>query len=333
MHTQLKDKPLDNAPADPKLALFSWMTALADPTRVRLLRLLARQELGVVELCDVLQLPQSTISRHLKILTDEGWMVHRRQGTSHFYRVIPDELPDAARALWTLARQQTDSWNTVRQDELRLNRLQRQKENQSQAFFAGAAQQWQQLRTQLYGEAFTHAALLALLPSEYVVADLGCGDGQAAALIAPFVRQVIGIDNSPAMLKAAQKRLGRCENVQLRRGELQALPIDAASCDVAFCLLVLTYVPHPEIALAEMARILKPGGKLVLVDLLPHDREDFRRQLEQHHRGFDSTELSNWLHAAGFAKAQVQPLVPEPSAKGPALFLATAQCGSKPRTL
>src|SRR5438270_5289952 len=102
--------------------LLSWMECLSDATRIRLLRLLERHELGVVELCDVLQLPQSTVSRHLKVLSDQGWTRSRRQGTTNLYRTILDELGSPARKLWLLAREQTAEWPTVQQDEMRLLR-------------------------------------------------------------------------------------------------------------------------------------------------------------------------------------------------------------------
>src|ERR1700760_687484 len=109
--------------------LLAWMGSLADPTRLRLLRLLERQELGVVDLCDVLQLPQSTVSRHLKVLGDQSWVLSRRQGTTHLYRTLLDELDPAARKLWLLAREQTRDWATTRQDEMRLARRLRQRED------------------------------------------------------------------------------------------------------------------------------------------------------------------------------------------------------------
>jgi len=189
-------------------ALLGWMGALADPTRLRLLRLLERHELGVVELCDVLQLPQSTVSRHLKVLADEGWTHSRRQATTHLYRTILDELDAPQRKLWLLAREQTDDWPQVAQDRVRLARRLRQRELSSQEFFAGAAGQWDKLRRELYGEHFSTAAMLALLPSDYIVADLGCGTGNVAAMLAPNVKQVIGVDSSVAMLKAAQAARG-----------------------------------------------------------------------------------------------------------------------------
>src|SRR5438477_5293817 len=169
-------------------ALLGWMECLADPIRLRLLRLLERNELGVVELCDILQLPQSTVSRHLKVLADQSFLHSRRQGTTNLYQMILDELDATARKLWLLAREQTDQWPAIRQDQLRLSRLLREKHENSQAFFAGAAAEWDKLRSELYGQGFSLAAMLALIPSDYVVADLGCGTGHIAAMLAPHVK-------------------------------------------------------------------------------------------------------------------------------------------------
>jgi len=308
-------------------AWLGWMGSLADPMRLRLLRLLERQELGVVDLCDVVQSPQSTVSRHLKVLSDEGWVRSRRQGTAHLYRLLLDELDPPARRLWVLAREQTDDWSAVHQDELRLARRLRERDVETQAFFAGAAAEWDRLRDGLYGRSFSPAALVALLPREYVVADLGCGTGQMLAALAPVVKRVIGVDNSAPMLKAARKRVEAFGNVELRRAELEALPIEAGQCDAALLVLALTYVANPAVVLGEMARVLRPGGRGVVVDLLPHDREDFRRQMNQVHGGFDAAAVEQMMRAAGFAEASVRVLPPEPEAKGPALFLAVGTMG------
>jgi SAM-dependent methyltransferase len=304
-------------------ALVESLEALADPTRLRLLRLLERHELGVAALCDVLQLPQSTVSRHLKVLSDQGWLAGRSQGTTRLYRMHGEPGP-AARRLWLLSRDQTDAWPTARQDRLRLGRRLSRQTQPAEAFFAGAAGQWDRLRDEAYGRAFTQSALLGLLPREWAVADLGCGTGHAAAALAPHVARVVGVDQSAAMLKAARKRTAGMGNVELRSGRLEALPLDDGSCDGALLLLALTYVGEPAMAVSEMARILRPGGRAVVVDLLRHDRDDFRRRMGQEGFGFEPEELKTMLEAAGLEPVTCRELAPEPGAKGPALLLATA---------
>jgi ArsR family transcriptional regulator len=300
------------------------MDCLADPARLRLLRLLERHELGVAELCDIVQMPQSTVSRHLKLLSEQGWIQHRRHGTNHLYEMILDELTAPARKLWLLAREEMHHWATLSQDELRLGRVLSRREPDSQSFFAGAAGEWDQIRSDLYGHRFDLQAVLPLLPADYTVADLGCGAAQLAAELAKHVEQVIGVDNSAEMLKAAKRRAASTPNLDLRKGELTALPIKDGEADAALMILSLTYVPEVQPALNEMSRILKPGGKAVVIDLLRHDRDDFRRQLGQKHPGFDPTDLAEALDKPGLAQITVRPLPPDPDVKGPALFVATA---------
>jgi SAM-dependent methyltransferase len=306
-------------------ALVGSLETLADPTRLRLLRLLERRELGVAALCEILQLPQSTVSRHLKVLSDQGWVGSRSQGTTRLYRMKAD-LDSGGRRLWLLSRDQTEGWATARQDELRLGRRLARQSPPAEAFFAGAAGRWDRLREEAYGRAFTPTALLALIPGHWVVADLGCGTGHAAAALSPHVARIVGVDQSAAMLKAARKRTAGLDNVELRQGRLEALPLDDASGDAALLLLTLTYVADPAAVLAEMARVLRPGGRAVVVDLLRHDREDFRRQMGQQGMGFESEELAGLLARAGIRDASCRVLPPEPEAKGPALVLATGVC-------
>jgi len=319
------------APSRQPEALLSWMGSLADPTRLRLLRLLERQELAVAHLCEIVQLPQSTVSRHLKVLGDEGFIQSRAQATNRLYRMVRMEKEAPARRLWLLARAETDAWPTARQDELRLRRLRARQHPAAQSFFAGASGEWDRLREDAYGRAFNQVALLGLLPSTWVVADLGCGTGSLAAALAPFVARVVGVDQSAAMLKAARARTAAQENVELRQGRLEALPIEEASCDGALLVLALSYVPEPSLVLAEMARILRPGGRAVVVDLLRHDREEFRIAMSQHHLGFEPGEMVEMMDDAGLGGASARDLDPEPGAKGPALILTTAERAGRAR--
>jgi ArsR family transcriptional regulator len=166
--------------------------------------------------------------------------------------------------------------------------------------------------------------MLALLPTDWIVADLACGTGQATAELARCVKQVIAVDNSAAMLKAARRRTADFSNVDLRRGDLEALPIDDGQCDAVLVLLALTYVQTPEIVVREMRRILKPGGRAVIVDVQTHDREDFRVEMGQARRGLEPSELETMMAAAGFAAIVSRPLPAEANVKGPGLFLSVA---------
>lgn len=316
-------KPTARRPA----ALLGWMDSLADETRLRLLHLLEREELSVQELCEVLRLPQSTVSRHLKTLVDQGFIAARRQGTASFYKLA--EVQDAgARRLWKLARAETEGWAAVEQDGIRLEARLRARQNRAQEFFAGAAQEWEQLRTSLYGSRFEREALLGLLPPEWTVADLGCGAGTITAALAPFVRRVIGVDESAAMLRWARKRLEGASNVELHRAALEQLPIESGSCDAALAILVLAYVAEIGPVLAEAARVLHTGGRLVLVDLARHGDESFARGLGQARLGFSPEELQRGLAGAGLEDVTVRPLSLDLAAKGPALLIGTAR---KPR--
>ncbi|MEO0476213.1 MAG: metalloregulator ArsR/SmtB family transcription factor [Planctomycetota bacterium] len=318
---------MSQAPATQPDRLLRWMNCLADATRLRLLALLAEHELGVSDLCEVVQLPQSTVSRHLKILGDEGWAISRRQGTTNLYQVVLDELEERQRELWLITRDESSDWATLQQDKLRLQQLVLNKQQDADAFFADAAEQWESIRHDLYGNRFTTDAMLGLLPSDWTIADLGCGSGILSAELAPFVNQIIGVDNSEPMLIAAHQRNEDKDNIDLRKGELTALPIDDQSVNATLCVIVLSYIEDPAASIQEMARVLKPGGRAVIVDLLAHNRDPFRRQMGQVHSGFTTDRLTELFEQAGLSDIRCRPLPPAQDATGPALVIATA---SKP---
>jgi ArsR family transcriptional regulator len=308
------------AAAFPLLESFS---ALADPTRCRMLWLLDRQELTVSELCAILQLPQSTVSRHLKTLGDADWVLSRRDGTSRYYALNGS---DPARArIWELTKEQQTGRPGVEQDARRLERVMMRRRETSQQFFATAAGQWDRLREELFGRDFAPSALLSLLPREWVVADLGCGTGSVLPVLAPHVAHVIGVDASQEMLTAARSRLHELENVELRIGALESLPIDDNSLDAATLVLVLHHLASPVDALREAARVIKPGGRLLIVDMAPHEREEYRQRMGHVWLGFSEDQVRRFLTQAGFESIRIHPLAPGTDAKGPALFAASAE--------
>ena len=304
-------------------AIFTDLSVLADATRSRMLLLLDRHELTVSELCAVLQLPQSTVSRHLKTLLDAGWVAPRKEATSRYYSLVFDDRGPAAERLWTLLREQIGTTPGADQDARRLKGVLARRESKSQEFFASAAGQWDKLREGLFGAASHLQALAAFLDPEWAVADLGCGTGQVSAAIAPFVRRVAAVDRSGEMLQTAKRRLREFANVEVRRGELEAVPLADGEFDGAVLMLVLHHVADPAAALREAARILKPRGRLVVCDMLPHDHEEYRNQMGHVWLGFEDEQFKGLATAAGFSDVRIVPLPIDPEAKGPALFVAS----------
>ncbi|MBI3567603.1 MAG: metalloregulator ArsR/SmtB family transcription factor [Gemmatimonadetes bacterium] len=303
--------------------VFDRLTALADPIRARLLLVLERHELTVGELRAALQLPQSTVSRHLRALADAGWVTSREDGTSNRYRMPARELDAAARRLWQSVRDDFGTVATAARDAERVRAVLAERHSTSQRFFASSAAQWDKLRAELFGTRTELYALLGLLDPRATVADLGCGTGQLAEALAPFVARVIAVDESPAMLRAARARLASLENVEVRHGTIESLPVEPREVDVAILSLVLHYVAEPALALAAIRRSLAHGGRALIVDMLPHDRAEFRETMGHVWLGFGHEQLHHWATDAGFTHCVVRPLPPAPNAKGPGLFAAT----------
>jgi ArsR family transcriptional regulator len=305
--------------------VFDHLAVLADPTRGRLLFALETRELTVSELAAALQLPQSTVSRHLKVLGDGGWVAARADGTSRLYRMEREELAPAARKLWDAVRGSVGEQPIARHDAARLRTVMAKRRTASEAFFSSAAGRWDALRAELFGARTEVVALPGLIDDSLVVGDLGCGTGAVTEALAPFVERVVGVDGSRAMLAAARRRLGDRGNVELRHGELEELPIADGELGAALLVLTLHHVPEPAAVLAEAARAVSPGGRLVVVDMLPHDREAYRREMGHVWLGFSEKQLGGWLAGAGFEGARFITLPADPEAKGPALFAATAR--------
>lgn len=307
-----------------KPAILDHAATLADATRCRILQLLEEQELMVSELCQVLQLPQSTVSRHLKVLSDGGWLDSRRDGTSRLYQMkVANGDGGAADDLWKLISRQTATTPSSRQDRARLQGVLAARRGRSQEFFA-SANDWDRLRDELFGPRFDLQALLGLVDPGWVVGDLGCGTGRLSEALAPFVREVVAVDGSPAMLESARERLKAHQNVSLRAGELEALPVEDGYLDAATLILALHHTSEPRRVLAECRRALKGGGRLLLVDMLPHDREEYRREMGHIWLGFSGEQIRRDLEATHFAGCRLRTLPADPDARGPALFVATA---------
>ena len=302
--------------------IFAHLGVLAEPLRARMLRVLEAEELAVGELGRVLQLPQSTVSRHLKVLLVHGWLHRRTEGPAARVSAATDALDPEAARLWQLVRDDPGSARVAADDRARLASVLAQREVDSRAFFGRLAAGWDAVRDALFGRDFALPTLLALLPSHWTVADLGCGTGEVVARLAPLVHRVLGVDQEASMLEAARERTAGRDNVVLVEGDLTALPLPDACADAALCLLVLHHIADPAAALAEARRILRPGGALVVLDMVAHDRADYRQTMGHQHLGFTDAALAEHAAAAGLALGAVTRLAPDPAAQGPGLFVA-----------
>ena len=304
---------------------------LGDPTRVRILALLEREELAVHELMEALGMAQSRVSRHLGILREAGLLRDRRDGTYALYRFErPADGPWAS--AWALARAELERDALAERDRLALARVLEARAARSRSFFDAVGPEWDALRKVWNDDTLRARALARVLPRDLVVADVGTGTGTLALELAAAGMRVIAIDHSKAMLDATQRKLeGDGARVELRLGEAEALPLLDGEVDAAFAHLVLQYLPAPARALAELARVVKPGGAVVVVDFVKHDREWMRQELGVVWMGFEPGEIARELAEAGLEHVRVE--VQPPALRGgdlPATFIADARRPPEP---
>lgn len=301
-------------------SLSTDLELLADPVRARMLALLEVDELTVGELTRILSLPQPTVSRHLKALLQAEWLSRRTVGTAAYLRLAAH---DATRQdLWRLVREDPASAPDRAADRDRMARALAERQADASTFFGRVAAGWDALRDQLFGRRFLGPALAALLPRGWTIVDLGCGTGEVLTHLAPAVTRVIGVDREPGMLEVARERLAAHAHVEILQGALEAVPLPDASADAALLVLVLHHLPEPAAALAEARRILVGGGRLVVVDMLPHTTTAWRT-FGHLHQGFSRDDLERLATAAGLDLASWHPLPADPDAQGPLLFVAT----------
>lgn len=314
------------------------LKALADTTRQRTLAVLQRHELSVSELVKVLDQPQSTVSRHLKVLRDAGLLRDRRNGNTVMYSLMPTanngELEDGSDAQ-SLTKRLMD-W--IAQQPLngiyenRLGLVIRRRGEMSRRFFDRIGQQWDTMRTESFGPSFHLEAFLSLLPDHWTVADLGAGTGYLLPVLSKRFRKVVAIEPTDAMRGAAQERVRdlNLHNVTLLSGDLTALPIDEAEVDLAIAVLVLHHVPVPQDALTEMMRILKPGGRLLIVEQAAHTHESFRERMQDRWWGFEKQAILDMVSQSGFTNVRLHELTTvQRAGDAPELFALTGVKGEE----
>ena len=308
---------------DPEV--LDHLAQLADSTRARLLSLLERQELTVGELCKVTQMPQSTVSRQLKVLVDSGWLVRRPEGPRAYYSMDLSVLGSTERRMWLLVRDQASAGPGGEEDRERLRAVLQERDKRSSEFFSSEAGKWNELRRELFGQRFDSQSLLGLLDPNWTVGDLGCGAGDVCVQLAPFVSQVIGVDRSAEMLEVARRAGAGYSNLRFEEGALETLPLEDDALDVVTLMLVLHHTANPGLVVQEAARVLRPGGLLLIADMVPHEREEYRAQMGHVWLGFAEDTMLRHFDQAGFVAPRYLPQPSDTQAKGPRLFVATAR--------
>ena len=306
------------------------LRSLSDPVRRQLARLLSESPLTVGELTDVLSLPQSTVSRHLKALRTTGLLVDRRDGTRVFAALAEPRTNGDSELIDILnrwVREQTLAANVKE----RLDQVLRQRDGVEDVS-SRLAHQWDDLRCQYFGSRFHLEALGGLLPAEWHVLDIGTGTGYLLPVLGRLFERIYAVDPSPAMLDLARQRASQegLDNIEFHSGCLQELPLDNDSVDAAIAILVLHHADQLEPAFAELRRVLKPGGRLLAVDFAPHEQDEFQREMGDPTRGHETEVVLSGLKQAGFESVAIRPLAVShyaedgPLRPAPELFLFTA---------
>ncbi len=291
--------------------------ALSDETRLRLLWLLDQHELSVNDMVDILSSTQSRVSRHLNVLKESGFLELRREGTWSYYRKAEDgAMPAEAQQAWDMIRSWASENKTAADDHSKLHDVLERKRKQSRKFFGQHADEWDDIRARICGDLVTLQSLESLVPPHLVVADVGCGTGHILLTLARVVDKAIGVDNSKKMLSLAEKnaKKSKMKNVELRFGEMEKLPFKDNEVDAVFAGLVLHHAPDPSLAISEMARVVKPGGAVTIIDLQRHSEEWLREELAHSWLGFEEKDLSRWFDRAGLSNTRWTEGVSAPNA-------------------
>ena len=293
-------------------SVLACLEAAGEATRLRLLALLAEAELTVSELVAILGQSQPRVSRHLKLLVDAGLANRHREGAWAFF-LVAREGPQGALVQDILAK--LDPLDPILlADRARLLDVRQARAEAAANYFARHAQSWDQIRALHVSELQVEQAILAAVGGSPVqgVLDIGTGTGRMLELLAPMAERAVGVDQSPAMLNLARARLeaSGLRNTQLRQGDIYALPVEREGYDLIIVHQVLHYLDDPVRALREAARVLAPGGRLLVADFAPHEEESLRAQHAHRRLGFEREEIANALREIGLEVVFERALAP-----------------------
>lgn len=277
---------------------LQYFKALADETRLRLLNVLCRHELNVNELMGILEMGQSRISRHLKILSAAGLLGFRRDGLWVFYSAVDS---GKAREFIDAIRPFIDAEALFKPDEDMAAGMIEERAYKTRQFFNRIAEDWDKLSREVLGDFDLAGCVSRHMSACHTAADLGCGTGNVLSAMLEKARTVIGVDGSPRMLELARRRLSaEQDRISLRIGDLSHLPLRDGEADFASLNMVLHHLPEPLAVLGEIRRILSPSGTLLLTDFNKHDKEAMRNEYGDHWLGFEADQIRGLLSSAGF---------------------------------
>src|SRR5678815_969654 len=268
------------------------LKALADPIRLRVLAALAEEELTVGGVQEVVESVQSSVSRNLAILRDAGFVQDRKEGTNVYFSVRQD-MPEPAGEFFKSLQARLATLPEAKEDRARIEDCRRRRLHRSQGYFESVAGDWERIRKSYFDDRVTSLAIEKLLPRDLILADVGCGTGSLTVELARFAEKVIGVDLSQEMLRRARHvaKERNLRNVEFRRGDALELPLEARRVDAAFCVMVLHFLSDPQQAIAELCRITRGEGSVIVVDLVQHNQEWMREQMAHLWLGFERNSL------------------------------------------
>ncbi|GAA0737400.1 ArsR/SmtB family transcription factor [Sphingomonas japonica] len=295
------------APSD-ATEIFS---ALADATRLRIVALLRSMELSVGELAQVLGQSQPRVSRHVKILCDAGLAERRKEGSWVFVALgVPDRVEPVLAALDRWQADAPDPWATA--DTARLSAVRADRAAAAADWFQQHADEWDAIRSLHIAESEVEQAMLRVIGGQPIaqLIDIGTGTGRMLELFAPRATRALGIDRSSEMLRLARAKLAEqgLTHAELRQADLYALPMGSGAADVAILHHVLHFAQQPGAAIAEAARVLRPGGRLLIADFAPHEREELRSRNAHARLGFSDDQIQGWFDQHNLAPVSIDTL-------------------------
>jgi ubiquinone/menaquinone biosynthesis C-methylase UbiE/DNA-binding transcriptional ArsR family regulator len=280
------------------MELIKCFKALSDKTRLRLLVVLQQYELNVNEIVLVVDMIQSGVSRHLRILVESGLLTSRRDGSFIYYSAVKNDIVET---FINLVDQSLEKKEITGNDIKKAEEMIQIRQIKTKRFFKSVAPQWDNLKKEVLGDFDLNSTIIKNIPFNGNISDLGCGTGELIEKLSDLMKhKLIGIDSSPEMLDQARLRLVQKDNAELRLGELEYLPMKNKEIDTAIMNMVLHHISQPQLPIAEVFRVLKSGGIFILSDFEKHDQEKIKDIMGGSWLGFEKQKIRTWLADSGF---------------------------------